>query len=228
MEQNIIRTRVRVVVLVALGAVLVALLAAIGAADAARYERGSSGEMVEQIQTHLKRWGFYDGDIDGIYGSGTEAAVRAFQESNGLGIDGICGQQTLAVLGINQHISGAMSDRENDLYLLSRMISAEARGEVYSGQVAVGAVILNRVAHASFPNSIAGVIYQPGAFSPVSDGAFDSVEITESARKAAQDALNGSDPTGGAIYFYNAGTAQDDFVFNRETVTVIGNHTFAK
>lgn len=211
--------------------VLVILLTA--GADAAVYRQGSSGEQVKTIQTKLKRWGYYSGQVDGVYGSKTAAAVRYFQKVNGLTQDGICGAQTLKALGMSsdsggQSVSGVTVSRDNDLYLLSRAITAEARGEPYTGQVAVGAVILNRTKHPSFPDTVSGVIYQPGAFSSVSDGQFASVTITDSARKAAQDALNGSDPTGGAIYFYNPVKSTSKWIFSREVVLTIGDHVFAK
>lgn len=196
--------------------------------DAAVYRKGSSGTQVKEIQTKLKRWGYYNGPVDGIYGSQTAAAVRYFQQKNGLTMDGVCGEQTLAALGMSSSSSGSTASRNDNLYLLSRAISAEARGEPYQGQVSVGAVILNRVKHPSFPNSVAGVIYQPGAFSSVSDGNFYSTPITDSARKAAQDALNGSDPTGGAIYFYNPAKSTSKWIFSRPVVLRVGAHVFAK
>ena len=190
----------------------------------AAYRSGDRGEKVREIQTRLKRWGYYTGNIDGIYGKKTVAAVKYFQRQNGLTVDGICGEQTLAALGI----SGGSQAGDNDLYLLSRMIAAEARGEPYVGQVAVGAVILNRVRHPSFPNSIAGVIYQPRAFSAIDDGQWQKTPITDSARRAAQDALNGWDPTGGAIYYYNPAKTTSKWIYSRPVVTTIGAHVFAK
>lgn len=190
----------------------------------AAYRSGDRGEKVREIQTRLKRWGYYTGNIDGIYGKKTVAAVKYFQRQNGLTVDGICGEQTLAALGI----SGGSQAGDNDLYLLSRMIAAEARGEPYVGQVAVGAVILNRVRHPSFPNSIAGVIYQPRAFSAIDDGQWQKTPITDSARRAAQDALSGWDPTGGAIYYYNPAKTTSKWIYSRPVVTTIGAHVFAK
>ena len=195
---------------------------------AATYKQGSSGDDVRTIQTKLKRWGYYAGSIDGIYGKQTVAAVKKYQQANGLTADGICGPKTLAALGINSGSSVSSGGSDNDLYLLSRMISAEAGGEPYSGQVAVGAVILNRVDHPSFPDTVAGVIYQPGAFSSVNDGNYASVTITDSARRAAQDAINGSDPTGGAIYFYNPAKSTNKWILSRPVMCTIGKHVFAK
>ena len=190
----------------------------------AAYRSGDRGEKVREIQTRLKRWGYYTGNIDGIYGKKTVAAVKYFQRQNGLTVDGVCGEQTLAALGI----SGGSQAGDNDLYLLARMIAAEARGEPYVGQVAVGAVILNRVRHPSFPNSISGVIYQPRAFSAIDDGQWQKTPITDSARRAAQDALNGWDPTGGAIYYYNPAKTTSKWIYSRPVVTTIGAHVFAK
>lgn len=198
-------------------------------ASAAVYRQGSSGQTVRTIQQKLKNWGYYDGEVDGIFGSATTAAVKYFQRSNGLTADGIVGPATLEALGMQSSSgsSGATAGRDNDLYLLARMISAEARGEPYTGQVAVGAVILNRVDHPSFPNTIAGVIYQPGAFSALYDGQYDQ-PIADSARRAAQDALNGWDPTGGAIYYYNPAKTTNSWIWSRPVIATIGNHVFAK
>ena len=190
-------------VMLAVCAVTASLTSAWGDA----YKKGASGATVTEIQTRLKNWGYYSGEVDGMFGSATEKAVKYFQQKNGLTADGVVGAQTLAALGINGgggDLSGGT--QSGDLYLLARVISAEARGEPYTGQVAVGAVVLNRVRHSSFPNSISGVIYQSGAFSCLDDGQFDE-PIAESAYRAAQDALNGSDPSGGAIYYFNPATA---------------------
>lgn len=194
--------------------------------QAATYKQGSSGEMVRQIQTKLINWDYLEGSADGIYGSATTSAVKLFQQRNNLTVDGIVGTQTLTALGISSTSSGATASRDEDLYLLARIISAEARGEPYEGQVAVGAVVLNRVSHPSFPNTFAGVIYQKGAFTAIVDGQFDE-PIADSAYRAAQDALNGWDPTGGAIYYYNPVKSTSSWIFTREVITVIGSHRFA-
>ena len=207
-----------------IAAAVLAVLMVMSVTVFAAYRSGDRGEKVREIQTRLKRWGYYTGNIDGIYGKKTVAAVKYFQRQNGLTVDGICGEQTLAALGI----SGGSQAGDNDLYLLSRMIAAEARGEPYVGQVAVGAVILNRVRHPSFPNSIAGVIYQPRAFSAIDDGQWQKTPITDSARRAARDALNGWDPTGGAIYYYNPAKTTSKWIYSRPVVTTIGAHLFAK
>lgn len=184
---------------------------------------GSSGSEVTQIQTKLKNWGYYKGSVDGIFGSETQKAVRLFQKKNNLTVDGIAGSATLAAMGISS--SSGSSSRNNEVYLLARAINGEARGEPYSGQVAVGAVILNRVKHPSFPNTVAGVIYQKGAFTAVSDGQIDAA-MTSSCEKAARDALNGWDPTGGAIYYYNPVTATNQWIRSRPIIVTIGKHVF--
>lgn len=188
---------------------------------------GSRSEEVRQIQTKLKQWGYYFGNVDGIYGTQTQDAVIKFQKKNGLRVDGIAGPETLAAIGISSSSgsSGSTGASTSDVNLLARTISAEARGEPYSGQVAVGAVILNRVEHPSFPDTIAGVIYQPGAFSCLNDGQFDQ-PVAESAYRAARDALNGVDPSGGAIYYYNPVTATNEWIRSRPIINTIGQHVF--
>ena len=177
------------------------------------------------IQTKLKRWGYYKGAIDGIYGSQTRQAVRYFQSKNGLSVDGIVGTKTAAALGMTLS-SSQSSQSSGDLDLLAKIVYAEARGEPYSGQVAIAAVVLNRVESPSFPNTIAGVIYQPYAFTAVSDGQIN-LTPNSTAYKAAQDALNGWDPTYGCLYYYNPATATSSWIWSRQTVVTIGNHTFA-
>lgn len=177
------------------------------------------------IQTKLKRWGYYTGSIDGIYGPLTKKAVRYFQSKNGLAVDGIVGPATARALGMTLSSSGS-SQSSNDLNLLARCVYAEARGEPYTGQVAVAAVVLNRVKSASFPNTIAGVIYQPYAFTAVDDGQIN-LTPNSTAYKAAQDALNGWDPTYGCLYYYNPATATSSWIWSRQTVVTIGKHVFA-
>lgn len=199
------------------------IIALAQSADAALYKRGSSGATVTQIQTRLKSWGYYNYTIDGIYGSRTENAVKYFQRKNGLTVDGQAGDKTLAAMGIYEQQSSSANN--GDVYLLARLISAEARGEPYVGQVAVGAVVINRIDHPSFPNSLSGVIYQSGAFSCLDDGQFNQ-PISDSAFRAAREALNGSDPSGGAIYYFNPATATSSWIWSRPLLTVIGNHRF--
>lgn len=184
-------------------------------------KRGSRGQEVINIQKRLNNWGYNAGAVDGIYGAKTEAAVKRFQRNNGLTPDGIAGPGTLAKIGLP---TGSSSNNSN-VNLLARVVSGEARGESYVGQVAIAAVVLNRVKHSSFPNSISGVIYQPGAFTAVSDGQIN-VTPPSSCYNAARDALNGWDPTGGAIYYYNPRTATNSWIRSRPIITTIGKHVF--
>ena len=196
---------------------------------AASYRQGDTGNAVTTIQTKLRRWGYFNGPVDGVFGSGTAKAVRYFQQSNGLTPDGVAGPATLKALGMENQggSSGSSSGNSNtsksDVALLAKVISAEARGEPYSGQVAVGAVILNRIAHPSFPNTMAGVVYEPGAFTCMVDGQIDQ-PVASSSYQAAQDALNGVDPSGGAIYYFNPATATSKWIWSRPLLTVIGKH----
>ena len=191
---------------------------------------GSRGAEVTQIQTKLKRWGYYKGNIDGIYGSQTVAAVQLFQKKNGLVVDGIAGKNTLAAMGIfssSSSSSSSSNSNSSNVNLLSRLVYGEARGEPYSGQVAVAAVVLNRVKNSSFPNTVSGVIYQSGAFDVVSDG---QINLTpdSTAKKAAQDAINGWDPSYGAIYYFNPSTATNKWIWSRPMTVTIGKHRFCK
>lgn len=190
---------------------------------------GSNGEEVKQIQTKLKSWGYYNGNIDGIYGSKTFDAVKKFQNKNGLKADGIAGDKTLAALGIqgSSNKNSSTSSNNTDLNLLSKLVNAEARGEPYKGMVAVAASVLNRVADSRFPNTIAGVIYQAGAYTCVSDGQIN-LSGTEQSKKAAQDAINGWDPTSGCVYYFNPNTATSSWIWSRPQVLTIGKHIFCK
>lgn len=194
---------------------------------------GSRGEEVRRVQTKLRELGFYRGSVDGIYGTQTQAAVRAFQRSVGITADGIAGPQTLLYLGLggSSGSSGGGSSSggysSNDQWLLAKVIAAEARGEPYTGQVAVGAVVLNRVRHASFPDSVSGVVYQAGAFTAVRDSNW-SVQPNASAQKAAQDAINGWDPSGGAIYYFNPDKTSNKWIRTRPVITRIGKHLFCR
>ena len=203
-------------------------------------KQGSNGGEVKELQRRLKEWGYYNGAVDGIYGKGTVEAVKKFQQKNGLTADGVAGIETYRALGMNDSVkvlensnkgsNSSASTNSNytssDLYLLAKCIYAEARGESYTGQVAVGAVILNRVASSKFPNTISGVIYQKNAFTAVSDGQIN-LEPDKTAMNAAADAMNGWDPTYGCIYYYNPAVATSSWIFGRQTVTTIGKHVFA-
>ena len=193
-------------------------------ADAASYKQGSTGTVVKTIQTKLKNWGYYTGTVDGIYGAKTTAAVKLFQQKNGLTVDGIVGTKTAAAMGITL-TSNTGTATTGDLNLLARLVYAEARGEPYTGQVAVAAVVLNRVKSSSFPNTVSGVIYQAGAFSVVSDGQIN-LSPNDTARRAASDALNGWDPTYGCLYYYNPSTATSAWIRQKTIKLTIGNHVF--
>ena len=209
---------------------VLALLACVPRAEAA-VAWGSRGEQVSQVQRKLKQWGYYAGAVDGVFGQATYDAVVSFQKKNGLTADGVVGAQTAAAMGLSltgtvAASSSAASSYQSDVELLARLIHGEARGEPYVGMVAVGAVVLNRVKSSKFPNTIAGVIYQSGAFDAVSDG---QINLTpgEQSRRAARDALNGWDPTGGCLYYYNPATATSKWIWTREVRLNIGEHSFA-
>ena len=211
---------------------LIALLAALApAALAAVLEVGSSGGSVTEVQKKLIQWGYLTGSADGKYGEKTRSAVLAFQRKNGLAADGRVGPATAAAMGVTLSggsggaVAASASIISADHRLLSRLVYAEARGESYKGQVAVAAVVLNRVASASFPNTISGVIFQSGAFSCVSNGSINNTPDSTAIR-AALDALNGWDPTGGCLYYYNPRATDDKWIRTRTIKTVIGNHSF--
>ncbi len=178
---------------------------------------------VKTIQQKLKNWGYYTGSVDGIYGPKTKAAVKLFQRKNGLVADGIVGTKTAAAMGM----SLGSTNQNSDLYLLAKAVYGEARGEPYTGQVAVAAVILNRVKSSKFPNSVSGVIYQKGAFTCVSDGQIN-LSPNNSAYNAARDALNGWDPTYGCLYYYNPATATSAWIWSLPVTLTIGRHSFCK
>lgn len=191
---------------------------------------GSRGQEVRLVQQKLKSLGYYKGSVDGIYGTQTKNAVISFQKNCGITADGIAGPKTLKYLGLGSSSSSSSSTGKyssNDVTLLAKLIAAEARGESYTGQVAVGAVVLNRVKHSSFPDTVSGVIYQKGAFSAVTDSNW-STAPSETSRKAAQDCINGWDPSGGAIYYYNPKKTSNSFMLSRPVIKTIGNHVFCK
>ena len=192
---------------------------------------GSRGEQVKRVQRKLLQWGYYDGAVDGVFGQDTYDAVVRFQKKNGLTEDGVVGSSTAAAMGLSLGTtvaasSGAASSYQSDVELLARLIHGEARGEPYVGMVAVGAVVLNRVKSSSFPNTIAGVVYQSGAFDAVSDGQIN-LAPSEQSRRAARDAMNGWDPTGGCLYYYNPSTATSSWIWSRQVRLTIGDHSFA-
>ncbi len=194
---------------------------------------GSRGEQVRRVQQKLRQWGYYDGDVDGVFGQETYDAVVYFQKKNGLRADGVAGSATLEAMGISTAgartaavSASASASHSSDVELLARLIHGEARGEPYVGMVAVGAVVLNRVRSSKFPNTIAGVIYQAGAFDAVADGQIN-LTPNEQSRRAARDALNGWDPTNGCLYYYNPATATSKWIWTREVRLNIGDHSFA-
>ncbi|MBQ3502465.1 MAG: spore cortex-lytic enzyme [Clostridia bacterium] len=181
----------------------------------------------KEVQKVLKKWGYYTGSVDGINGPLTKTAVKKFQRKYGLTADGIVGPLTASKMGLRVKGGTASSSyNNNDLYLLAKLVHSEARGESYTGQVAVAAVVLNRVDDSRFPNTIAGVIYQPWAFTAINDGQFN-LEPNNTAYQAAKDAMNGWDPTYGAVYYYNPKTATSAWIRSTKTVTVIGQHVFS-
>ena len=202
--------------------------------ETAVLRQGSRSSEVKEVQRRLKNWGYYKGSVDGIFGPNTKKAVISFQKKNGLKADGVVGKDTYKALGmtssyndlVGSSSNGAGGYSSSDLYLLAKTIYAEGRGEPYVGQVAIGAVVLNRVRSKEFPNSVSGVVYQKHAFTAVSDGQIN-LTPNETAMKAAKDAVNGWDPTGGALYYYNPAVATSAWIFDRQTVTVIGKHVFA-
>lgn len=186
-------------------------------------QQGSKGTEVEEIQRVLKEWGLFKGEITGYFGTATENALKKYQESNGLKVTGIADEATLKKMGIT--IGSFPTATGANINLLARIISAEGRGESYVGQVAIGAVICNRIEHPSFPDTLQGVIYQNGAFTAIVDGQFDE-EVSESAYYAARDALSGWDPTGGCIYYFNPKKTSDEYMHSREVIKVIDDHYF--
>ena len=223
MEKNIVKKIISLVILIVVLSVSIFVFWTQETYALSKY--GSRGNEVTQIQTKLKRWGYYTGSVDGIYGSKTVEAVKYFQRKNGLTVDGIAGTNTLRAMGITSSNSTGTTNSSSDLNLLSKIVYGEARGEPYAGQVAVAAVVLNRVKSASFPNTIAGVIYQKGAFDAVSDGQIN-LAPNSTAKKAAQDAMNGWDPSYGAIYYFNPNTATSKWIWSRPVTVTIGNHRF--
>lgn len=229
--KKVIKIATLIVMVMAMGVCVTAATAPhpVETAYAAVLRQGSSGSTVKTMQQKLKNWGYYTGTVDGIFGAKTTAAVKYFQRKNGLAADGIVGKKTLAALGMSANSSSGSqtsSYSDSDVALLARLIYGEARGESYVGQVAVGAVVMNRIKSSSFPNTMSGVIYQSYAFTAVNDGQIN-LTPNATAKKAAQDAMNGWDPTYGAIYYYNPATATSSWIFSRKTTVTIGNHVFA-
>ncbi|MBP3360337.1 MAG: spore cortex-lytic enzyme [Clostridia bacterium] len=201
-----------------LSCLCIVILAISGGNVSALSRRGSRGSEVRAVQLALSELGYYDGAVDGVYGGRTYEAVKCYQSDAGLSADGIAGARTLSELGIKS---------SSDIRLLARVINGEARGESFEGQVAVGAVVLNRVKHPAFPDTLKEVVYQPGAFSAVDDGQIN-IKVTDSCIKAAEAALAGADPSGGAVYYYNPDTATCKWIKTRQVIKRIGNHLFCR
>lgn len=226
-------TNIRKTILIFLVAILfaIAVIATVPqgrseVSDAAVLKQGSRGDLVKSLQTKLINWGYMTGKADGIFGAKTKAGVISFQKKNGLVADGIVGTKTAQALGLKlTSTSTTTSSNSTDLNLLARVVYGEARGEPYTGQVAVAAVVLNRVKSSSFPNTVAGVVYQSGAFDCVSDGQINMTP-NQNAYNAARDALNGWDPTYGCLFYYNPRTATSKWMLSRTVKLNIGNHAF--
>ncbi|MEG6617421.1 spore cortex-lytic enzyme [Peptococcaceae bacterium 1198_IL3148] len=240
----LIKSRWKTVISVTLVLVLLAAVSLVGNdADAQNKTLywGSSGDDVIKVQTKLKNWGYYDGPVDGYYGASTFEAVKKFQAKNGLTVDGVTGKSTWAALGYtptygtaqqtqntkntNQTTASRGDVNRGDVWLLSKVVMGEAADEPYTGKVAVAAVLLNRVDSPEFPNTLAGVVYQPLAFESVSNGQYNR-EVNDEALRAAQDALNGYDPTGGALFFWNPYKPVSKWIWSRTITGQIGNHVF--
>lgn len=217
----------KLIIVVLVNILVISIVSNVGTSILTLSKYGSKSEEVKSIQTKLTEQRYYKGEIDGIFGPLTKDAVTRFQTVKGLTPDGIAGPKTLKALGIGASAGSQGPFSSNEVNLLARIISAESRGEPYTGQVAVGGVILNRIEHPSFPNTLAGVIYQPGAFSCLNDGGINAA-VEDSAFKAARDCINGYDPSGGAIYYYNPAKSTNQWIFSRPVITVIGKHRFCK
>lgn len=193
---------------------------------------GDKGQEVKDMQQELKNWGYYDGGVSGIFDSNTFASVLRYQRNYGLKANGIADENTLLSMGLGKIVEtgtayAAANKNVSDEQLLARVINGEARGEPFEGQVAVGAVVLNRVKNSKFPKTLAGVIYQPGAFTAVSDGQISvAIDPKSTVVKAARDALAGWDPTEGCLYYWNPATATSKWIWSREVHLKIGKHWF--
>ncbi|MHB8073529.1 spore cortex-lytic enzyme [Desulfosporosinus fructosivorans] len=194
--------------------------------------KGSKGPEVIELQKKLVQLGYVVGKTDGKFGSKTEAAIRRFQKERGLRVDGLAGTQTVKELklltGQSTNSAGkAVGNKNIDINLLARCVNAEARGEPYLGQVAVAAVLINRISDPAFPKTIADIVYQPRAFSSVDDGQIN-LPPSADAMRAAQEAINGSDPSGGAVFFFNPAKTKNKYIWSRPQIKQIGNHMFTK
>lgn len=215
---------------ICLVAAIIAAFSGLTVAKAANIVKGDTTANIKAVQTRLATLGYYTYKVDGIWGSRTKKAVKKFQRDYGLTADGIVGARTEKALKIT--LTGKSSLSKNtvssaNLDLLAKCVYAEARGEPYTGQVAIAAVVLNRVKSSSFPNTVSGVIYQKNAFTCVSDGQIN-LTPNASAYSAAKDALNGWDPTNGCLYYYNPATATSKWIWSLKVELKIGKHSFAR
>ncbi len=217
-------TRIAAIITLVLLAFTLVFGSVTSSAEAKNIVKGDTPANIRIVQQRLSNLGYYTYKVDGIWGSRTKSAVKRFQRDYGLVADGIVGKNTEKALGVT--LSGTTSS-SNELNLLARCVYGEARGEPYTGQVAVAAVVLNRVRSSSFPNTVSGVIYQKGAFTAVSDGQIN-LTPNETAYKAARDALNGWDPTNGCLYYYNPATATSKWIWSLKVELKIGRHAFAR
>lgn len=233
-EERSRKNQNKVFIIMAVSLTLCLILSAIGGAalgDRA-LSSGSKGSEVKELQQKLTQLGYQLGKADGIFGEKTEAAVKRFQQNRGLKVDGIAGEKTIKELKRLTGESKTAEDKkvghkETDYNLMARCVYAEGRGEPYIGQVAIAAVVMNRIKSSSFPNTVAGVVYQPQAFSVVADGQID-LEPDETAIKAAREAMDGTDPTSGAIYYFNPAKTNNKFIWSRPQIKTIGKHIFAR
>lgn len=195
-------------------------LHAVQAAAPATLRYSDSGIDVPDLQFRLQTLGYFNNEaLTSFYGKLTEDAVERFQRDYGLKVDGVTGEKTWTALK-------KVSVNQRELNLLARIVHAEARGESYEGQVAVAAVVLNRMNNAGFPDTVEGVIEQPGAFTAVDDGQYELTPDSESYH-AAQDALRGADPSHGALYYFNPETATSKWIWSRKQIIQIDKHIFA-
>ncbi|HLR65091.1 MAG TPA: spore cortex-lytic enzyme [Pseudogracilibacillus sp.] len=201
-------------------------------------QQGAVGDDVIELQTRLKDIGFYQGKVDGVFGWSTYWSVRNFQYEFGMKVDGLVGadmkeklRATTTYKQTNQQEETAVNVpsgfSQNDIKLMANAVHGEARGEPYEGQVAVAAVILNRIKDNHFPDSISGVIFEPRAFTAVADGQI-WLEPNDTATRAVLDAINGWDPTGNATYYFNPDTATSPWIWTRPQIKRIGKHIFCK
>lgn len=228
------RKRKRIFLIISVSLILCLLLSVVSQATLGdrTLSKGSRGSEVRDLQKKLIQIGYQVGKVDGIYGKKTQSAVKRFQQEHGIKADGIAGTRTIKELkrltGESSTSSGKkVGYKSSDVQLLARCIYAEGRGEPYIGKVAIGACVMNRIKSSKFPKTIAGVIYQPKAFSAVDDGQMN-MSPDESAIKAAREAMSGWDPTGGAIYYFNPAKTTNKFIWSRPQIKKIGDHIFTR